>query len=69
MAKKVDLNTLTREELLDVVRTLQKRLRKVRLNHSTLRFRHDAALEFFHEMEIFDAYSDWVKMKADALGI
>lgn len=62
MAKRVRLEELSREELERYAQSLKKRYQQVK-------FRHDAALEFFHDMEIMDAYSDWVKMKAKSLGL
>jgi hypothetical protein len=62
MAKKLQLADLSRDELEDAVRMYRKRLRQVM-------FRRDAAHEFLHEMGIFEDYSNWVKMKAKALGL
>lgn len=62
MAKKVDPETLTHEELLIAYRKIQSRLIQVG-------FRHRAALTFFDEMKISDEFSAWVSLKARQLGV
>lgn len=62
MAKKIDPDTLTHEELLIAYDALRSRLRSIY-------FRHRAALEFFKEMEIQDEFRAWVKLKAGQIGL
>ena len=62
MAKKIDPETLTHEELLIAYEKMRTRLVQIG-------FRHRAALEFFKEMEISDEFSNWVSLKARQLGI
>jgi len=62
MAKKIDPEMLTHEELLIAYESMRSRL--VRIG-----FRHRAALEFFKEMEISEEFSEWVSLKARQLGI
>lgn len=62
MAKRIDPDTLTHEELLIAYAAMQSKLKSIL-------FRHNAALEFFKEMEISDHYRQWVNLKAKQLGI
>lgn len=62
MARKIDPDTLTHEELLIAYEVMKNRLK-------TIGFRHRAALEFFDEMGIADDYRAWVNLKAKQIGL
>ena len=69
MARSIIPEDISLEDLKEAYQNMAKRHRKLIRRYNSIKFRHDAALEFFHEMEIFDEYSAWVQMKAKLIGL